>query len=108
MSPAQASRIVLIAGGLEAVFVLARARRGSLKEGDTYKSLWAIGLLTLGLSILADFIPEIAGPFALLVLIAMAVRSRGELGQVLGVASPTPVAPAAVYPSTTRLREARR
>lgn len=76
--------MVLVAGGLEVAFVLARANKSGGEK--TYKSLWAIGLLTLGLSIFADFVPEIAGPFALLVLIAMAVQQRGALGEALGTA----------------------
>lgn len=83
MSSEQAARIVFIAGMLEAGYVLIRASRGGLGEGKTYRSLWAIGLLTLGLAVFADFIPQVAGPFAVLVLVAMVVRNRGELGNVI-------------------------
>lgn len=96
MTSASAARMVLVCGGIEAIYVLVRGP--GLGEEKTYKSLWAIGLLTLGLSIFADFVPEVAGPFALLVLIAMAARSRGELGQVLGAsrASSTSTRPRSV------------
>lgn len=72
-----------MSGAGMATFVLVNAARTGNHE-RTYKSLWAIGLLTLGLSVFADFAPEVAGPFALLVLIAMAVRNTGVLGNVIG------------------------
>lgn len=80
MSPQQAARIVFLAGAVEATYVLIRHRQGA--EG-TFKSLWAVGVLTLGLAVFADFVPQVAGPFAILVLIAMAVRNSGELGGVI-------------------------
>jgi hypothetical protein len=76
--------MVLVAGGLEAGFVLAQAKRTKRDRETVARSLYAIGLLTLALSIFADFVPEVAGPFALLVLVALAARSRGALGEVLG------------------------
>ncbi len=84
MNTAQASRIVVICAFIEAAFILARARRGTAHDA-TVKSLWAIGVVTLGLSMVADFAPQVAGPFAVLMLAALAARSRGELGEVLGV-----------------------
>lgn len=83
MTSEQAARVVFIAGMIEAGYVLIRGNRG-VGEGKTYKSLWAIGLLTLGLAVFADFIPQVAGPFAVLVLVAMIVRNRGEVGDVIG------------------------
>lgn len=87
MSSEQAARVVFVAGMVEAGYVLIRATRGGLREGQTYKSLWAIGLLTLGLAVLADFVPQVAGPFAMLVLVAMIVRNRGEIGGVISKAT---------------------
>lgn len=89
MNSAQASRIVVIAAFIEAAFVLARAKQGQNRE-STVKSLWAIALLTLGLSMAADFAPQVAGPFAVLVLAALAAKSHGELGQVLGFSQSVP------------------
>lgn len=99
MSSEQAARIVFIAGMLEAGYVLVRGSKGGLGEGKTYKSLWAIGLLTLGLAVFADFIPQVAGPFAILVLVAMVIRNRGELGGVLAKSSSSSSRPAT---TTTR------
>ena len=95
---------MLACGLVEAGYVLLRARH-PLPQGRTWRSLWAIGLVTLGLAFFADFVPQVAGPFAVLVLIAMAVRSKGELGQVIGAAgasSGVPSSSPAPTPHTIR------
>jgi uncharacterized membrane protein len=84
MTNEQAARIVVISGAGMATFVLIQAKRQGKPTETTFRSLWAIGLLTLGLAVFADFAPQVAGPFALLVLIAMAVRNTGTLGSVIG------------------------
>lgn len=76
--------MVLVSGAGMAVYVLTVAAKEGRPQERTFKSLWAIGLVTLGLAIFADFVPDVAGPFALLVLIAMAVRNTGVLGSVVG------------------------
>lgn len=95
MTSAQASRVVFVAGGIEAAFVLARAKRGGISEETTVRSLIAIGILTFGLSFFADLVPEIAGPFAILILVAMAARSRGQIAEVLGFNVPAQAAASA-------------
>jgi hypothetical protein len=50
---------------------------------DPYRFAWAAGLITLGLSVLADTVPEVAGPAAILILMAVYWRNRGVLGSVL-------------------------
>jgi hypothetical protein len=42
---------------------------GALKAGPTFSRLWAVGAVGLGLTVLADFAPQIAGPLAALVAI---------------------------------------
>jgi hypothetical protein len=79
VSPTTASRLVIVCAALEAGFVLINGRKYGADR--TFRALWAIGAVTLGLAVLADFVPQVAGPFALLVMLAMAVRSKGELGQ---------------------------
>lgn len=83
MTPDASKRLVFLAGAGMATYVLIAARGGRKDPERTYKSLWAIGVVTLGLSIVADFAPQVAGPFALLVFLAMAVRNSGQLGTVL-------------------------
>lgn len=109
MTTEQASRVVLLCGAGMATFVLIQASRTGRPSEATYKSLWAIGLVTLGLSVFADFVPQIAGPFALLVLIAMAARNSGALGSVIGgrtVRAPT--SPQRVQPGTKSSTAAQR
>jgi hypothetical protein len=100
MTSEQAARVVFVSGMLEAGYVLIRGSKG-ITDGKTYKSLWAIGLLTLGLAVFADFIPQVAGPFAVLVLVAMIIRNRGELGSVITPGSPASSKPARGYRSST-------
>lgn len=84
MSSEQAGRLVLIAGAAEAAIVLA-AMRGEDDKERRLRALWAVGVLTLGLAIAADFVPQLAAPFAILVAVAMATRYPGELGKALGI-----------------------
>lgn len=78
MSPRSAGTVVLLAGALMAAYVLL-----SVPTGKKYKALWGVGVLTLGLSLLADFAPELAAPVAVLVIVGAYMRHRGVLGKVL-------------------------
>lgn len=86
MSSEQAGRLVLIAGAAEAAIVLA-AMRGEDDKERRLRALWAIGVLTLVLAMAADFVPQLAAPFAVLVAVAMVTRYPGELGRALGIGS---------------------
>lgn len=79
MSPQSAKTIVLVAGGF--MFAAIAIKRDSIP--DPFRFAWAAGVITLGLSLLADLAPEIAGPFAILVLMAVYWKNRGVLGSVL-------------------------
>ena len=91
MSTSGAKTLVLLTGLLMVVFVAIEEMRGTA-QGSTYKKVWAIGLLTLGLGVAADFIPELVGPFAGLVLIAAYARNQGAIG---GIIAKTPAAASA-------------
>lgn len=84
MTSEQAGRLVMVAGAAEAAVVLA-AMRGSEDKEARLRALWAIGVLTLALAVAADFVPQVAAPFAILVAVAMATRYPGELGRALGI-----------------------
>lgn len=86
MSPQSAKTMVLLAGGL--MFATIGIRRGQIQ--DPFKFAWAAGVITLFLSVLADVAPEVAGPFAILVLMAVYWRNRGVVGSVLPKASSIP------------------
>lgn len=90
MSPATAKTIVLVSGGL--MFAMIGIRRSSFP--DPFRSAWAAGVITLGLAVLSDVAPEIAGPFAILVLMAVAWKNKGALGSVLPQARGNLFAPA--------------
>lgn len=80
-----ATTLVLVSGGL--LIALALIPSGEYVTGATYKKLWAAGLWTTALGIAADFVPEIVGPFAVLVIIAAIAENRGVLGGFLGTSS---------------------
>lgn len=84
MSGQSAKTIVLVVGGLLFAIV---ALQGS-KFDDRYRAFWAVGVMTLGLSVVADIAPEVAGPFAILLLIAVYWKNRGVLGSALPHAAP--------------------
>ena len=79
MSPNTSRTIVLVAGA----FMLAAIALRRDQIGDPFRYAWAAGVITLGLSLLSDIAPEIAGPFAILVLMAVYWRNRGVIGSVL-------------------------
>lgn len=79
MSSQSAKTIVLLAGGL--MFAAIGIRRKQI--ADPFKFAWAAGVITLGLSVLADVAPEVAGPAALLVLMAVYWKNRAAIGTVL-------------------------
>lgn len=79
MSPQAGKTWVLVAAGL--MFGILFVKRDSF--GDVFKAAWAAGVVVLALSVLADVAPEIAGPAALLVLMAVYWKHRGALGSVV-------------------------
>lgn len=87
MTPSGAHKAVVISGGLLASYTFVSAREEGLSTEQTFKRLWGIGVITLGLAIAADFVPEIAAPFAILILIAMVAKNQGALGRFLGTSA---------------------
>lgn len=82
MGSTQASKVVLVTTGLMVALTLIEHHFNPV-DGTLYKRLWALGLVGLGLSVLADFVPQVAGPFAVLVAIAMIARRPGILGSFI-------------------------
>jgi hypothetical protein len=102
VSASGAKSIVLVTGLLMVAFVGIQVRNGT-NQGSAYKKVWATGVLTLGLGVLSDFIPEVVGPFALLVLIAAYARNQGALGGVIGSAGKASSAAGAAHKGTSTL-----
>lgn len=67
-SPAAARKLVLVSmlGLLAIAFYRARNPEADV---NLYRRLWGVGVLGVMLSIVADFAPQVGGPFALLVLL---------------------------------------
>ena len=93
MNESQANKAVFIMAGvlLAATFIEwsygvasgVKDRAGkdlAINQFNLYKRLWVIGLLTLATAIIADFIPEVAGPLALLILTSVAVHDSKYFG----------------------------
>jgi hypothetical protein len=84
VNPETARRVVLISMGL--MFAVTAMGKSPVKGGQktsTYRKLWATGALGLLLSLLADFIPEIAGPFALLVALTYMMGAEATIADWL-------------------------
>lgn len=80
MTSAEATKLVFVGAGVTAAVVVSTTSG----EEERFKALWAIGLLTLGLAAVADFAPQLAGPFAVLIAVAAVARHPGALGSRLG------------------------
>lgn len=78
MTSGTASTIVLASGGLMLAYAV---------QKKSARKAYAAGVVTLGLTFLADVAPEIAGPFALLIVLYLATR-EGIFGKVFGGVAP--------------------
>lgn len=77
MSKGAAQTIVMVMFGLLAAVALLKP------EGSRYKQLWAAAAWSTGLAVFADLTPELVGPFAVLIIVAVAARNPGVIGGVL-------------------------
>lgn len=82
--------MVLVSALLLAAIAVYRDRRAGSGAGDTFRALWGVGVLSLALSLVADFVPQIAGPFAALTVLGSLTNGGDQLLQsMLGrVAAP--------------------
>lgn len=85
MSEGTAKTVVLVAGFF--MFAAIFIRRAQIS--DPFRYAWAAGVITLFLSLLADIAPQVAGPAALLALLAVYAKNKGVIGSVLPNASNT-------------------
>lgn len=98
MSPdkVQARKMVLASLFVLALVTIYKDRQSSNPQG-TYRTFWGVGVVGIFLSLLADFLPQIAGPFAGLIALG-SLTNGGEqvLQRALGVIAPRPSGTAAV------------
>lgn len=79
MTTSTAETIVLVCGGLMLAYAV---------QQKSARKAYAAGAVTLGLSLLADVAPQVAGPFAVLLALYLAQRDK-VFGKVFGgVAAP--------------------
>lgn len=92
MSPTTAKTLVVVSY-LAMVALIALNKSGKyVTAGSKFKAVYAASWLGLGLSIAADVAPKVAGPLAILALIAVAVKNPGEIGPLAkGTSPPTSV-----------------
>ncbi len=85
----QARRYVLVSMiGLLVMAAYKNAKGVSAGDAGLFKRLWGVGVLGLMLSAAADFVPQLAGPFALLVLVGYATEGGDKaIENVLGKVS---------------------
>lgn len=90
-SKVQARKMVLVSAFLLAAIAVYRDRQQG--SGATFKALWGVGVVSLILSIVADFVPQIAGPFAVVTVLG-SMTSGGDtlIGKMLGTVAATPAA----------------
>lgn len=90
MSPSklQARKLVLVSALLLAVIAVYRDRRQG--TNDTFRALWGVGVVSFVLSLLADFAPGVAGPFAALTVLG-SLSSGGDslIQRMLGTIAKT-------------------
>jgi hypothetical protein len=92
MSPdkVQARKMVLVGLLVLTLITVYKDRRSSDPAG-TFRVFWGVGVVGMFLSLLADFLPQIAGPFAALIALG-SLTNGGEqvLERALGVIAPRP------------------
>lgn len=84
----QARKMVLVSVLLLVVIQVYKDKKSETPQG-TYRRIWAVGVVAIFLSILADFAPQIAGPFAALAVLG-SLTNGGEqaLQKILGSITP--------------------
>lgn len=94
-SPTSARKMVLVAMLGLTVINFYRSRTPE-SDVNLFRRLWGTGVLGLMLSVLADFAPTVAGPFALLVLLGSLTNGgdkaiQNALGKISAPQAATPV-----------------
>lgn len=90
MSPdkVQARKMVLVGVLLLAVISVYRDR-GKQDSAGTFRVFWGAGVVGMFLSLLADFVPTIAGPFAILIVLGSLTNGGDKaLQSLLGTIVP--------------------
>ena len=99
-SKVQARKMVLVSAFLLAAIAVYRDRQQGTQA--TFKALWGVAVVSLVLSIVADFVPQIAGPFAVVTVLGSLTSGGSNLiDKMLGTVSVAPTNPTPAGPRTT-------
>lgn len=84
------ARKMVLAGLLVLTLVTVYKNRRKSDPASTFRVFWGVGVVGMFLSLLADFLPQIAGPFAALIALG-SITNGGEkvLENALGVLAPS-------------------
>lgn len=77
-----AQKAVVVAGAGMLTLAFIPIFRGHRSFEKSYRSLWAIGILTLALAIAADFVPQIAVPLAVAIVLAFGIKNPDTFGSL--------------------------
>lgn len=94
-SKVQARKTVLVSVFVLVLISIYKQRGSSASAGEStvFRAAWGAGVVGMFLSLLADFVPQIAGPFAALIVLG-SLTNGGEqvLAKALGIIGPPPAA----------------
>lgn len=87
MNPATARSTVLVSflvsGGVIVYDIVSNGQK--LTGEQEFRAIWALSLLFLLLAMMADLVPELAGPFAALVTLAILIGRQAALSAIVNV-----------------------
>ncbi len=87
MSEGGAKTLVFVSGGVLIGLALLSGK------GDTYKRVWAAGLWTTALAVVADVSPQVVGYFSIAVIVGAVAVNEGVLGGFLAGGQAAAVTP---------------
>lgn len=88
-----ARKAVLVGLLVLTIVSIYKDRKGTSSAGQagSFRVLWGVGVVGMFLSLLADFVPQIAGPFAGLIALGSMTNGGDQiLAKALGVIGPPP------------------
>jgi hypothetical protein len=94
MTSRSAATLVLVTGGLLTTYALLDGRNAAVSSTVTYKRVYSSFLATVALGVAADLVPEIVGPFAILIIVAAWAKHKGVLGGIIQGSASAPSAAA--------------
>lgn len=77
MSSETARKIVVASAFLGIAAVIYEGQKAGTPTATIYRRSWGLLLLVIGGSVLADFAPQVVGPYMLLVLLGFLITNKG-------------------------------